>query len=123
MTMPTLTLNDWGLISFSLARRKGFHDGCGDPGSPQHLNPQRIASRLALIHAEVSEALECVARGEMTTDYGELQKPEGFPAELADIFLRLVDLAHSTGVDLDAAVLGKHEFNLTRPLMHGGKRL
>jgi NTP pyrophosphatase (non-canonical NTP hydrolase) len=120
-------LTAWGARSFALAASKGYHDGCGGPGAAPHLEPMRIASRLALIHSEVSEALEACVRNDMAlryeTDADGNQKPEGFPAELADVFLRLVDLARSTGVDLDAAVTLKHEYNRKRRHMHGGKRI
>lgn len=79
-------------------------------------SPTRIAARLAAIHGEISEAYECVARGRMdVTVFGwahnnghehavrmaaQGHKPDGFGIELADVFLRLCDLAESLGVTL-----------------------
>lgn len=119
-------LNQWGHESFELARSKGFHAIGIVAGNAYHLDPTRIASRIALIHGELSEALEEVSRGRMElyhTAAGGSLKPEGFGIELADVFLRLVDLAHSCGIDLDEMVRLKHEYNKTRPIRHGGKKL
>ena len=128
-------LNQWGHDSFELAQSKGFHFN-QEANTAYHLNPTRIASRIALIHGELSEALEEVSRGRMELYYSDprygvtnptakhaCQKPEGFGIELADVFLRLVDLAHSCGIDLDEMVRLKHEYNKTREIMHGGKKL
>jgi NTP pyrophosphatase (non-canonical NTP hydrolase) len=59
----------------------------------------------------------------MITTYREIdEKPEGFPSELADIMIRVMDLAEGMGVDLGKEILEKHEYNKTRPYKHGGKR-
>jgi NTP pyrophosphatase (non-canonical NTP hydrolase) len=77
-----------------------------------------------LIVGEVSEAAEEIRKGPQT--YGYLvdwdgTKPEGFDIELADVFLRLADLAEACGIDLYRAVSAKHEYNKTRPRLHGKK--
>lgn len=43
------------------------------------------------------------------------------PFELADIVIRCFDMADAFGIDLEAAILEKHEFNKTRPYLHGKK--
>ena len=48
-------------------------------------------------------------------------KPKGFDIELADIVIRVGDLAGALGIDLDAAVQRKHAYNLTRPHRHNRK--
>ncbi len=117
-----LSFKQWQRAAYENALAKGFHhreDGTEyDP-----LDPERIAARLALIHGEVSEALEECARGRMDLWHSEGGKPEGFGVELADVFLRLVDLAESTGVNLGHMVRIKHWYNLSRPIRHGGKKL
>lgn len=108
----------------TLAMSKGFYDmrswlmrHLHTTGAPPELLDfaERLwaATRLALIHAEVSEALETVARAE----------PEKLPAELADIQLRLMDFAEDSCIELDAAVATKHSYNQGRPIRHGGKKL
>ena len=86
---------------------------------------------MALLHSEVSEAVEAwrnwglddatskaVGQGE---GYA-LPKPEGVGSELADVFIRLLDYARLSGIDLAAEVERKLEFNATRAYRHGGKR-
>lgn len=87
------------------------------------LNPHRIASALALVHSEVSEAVECVRRGTMASLYFAGVKPTGFPTELADIVIRVADLCGAMGIDLQEAVAAKMAFNEGRSHRHGGKAL
>lgn len=83
---------------------------------------RNVGELLALIHSEVSEALE-----EWRIDEGlavirmEGDKPVGFAIELADTLIRICDLAESAGIDLNAALKIKMAYNATRPWRHGGK--
>ena len=83
---------------------------------------RNVGELLALIHSEVSEALE-----EWRIDEGlavirmEGDKPVGFAVELADTLIRICDLAESAGIDLNAALKIKMAYNATRPWRHGGK--
>ena len=49
-------------------------------------------------------------------------KPEGIPAELADIVIRVGDTVVEYGIDITAEVILKQAYNATRPHKHGGKR-
>ncbi len=49
-------------------------------------------------------------------------KPCGIPSELADVAIRLADLAGALGIDLEQAIIEKHRYNRTRAYRHGGKR-
>ena len=79
---------------------------------------------LVLIHSEVSEALEEYRNGRLPTEVytGNGGKPEGIPIELADVIIRIFDYCGYAGIDIDAAITQKHEFNKTRPYRHGGKK-
>lgn len=78
--------------------------------------PYKIPAILALIHSEVSEALESY-RGD-----GGPSNPN-FAEELADIMIRVLDLAHGLKIDLGSAILNKLEKNRTRGYRHGGKKV
>lgn len=99
--------------AYANALAKGFYEGA----------KPSIGDRLALIHSEVSEALEEYRAGHPLTEIyeGENGKLEGFPIELADAVIRIADLCGWLGIDLEAAIARKMAFNATRPHRHGGK--
>ena len=51
----------------------------------------------------------------------ENPKPEGIPSELADVLIRIADLAQHYGINLTEVVLQKMEYNKTRLYRHGSK--
>lgn len=80
------------------ARNKGFWD-----------RPRERGTVLMLIVSELAEALEADRRGDM----------EGLAEELADAVIRCLDAAEAWGIDLEEEILKKHEYNRTRPRLHG----
>ncbi len=110
-----MTLNEIRDAAFANATSKGFWDGV------ETLSPDLIGSKLALIHSEVSEALEDARNGRMETwlNIKKREKPEGFPSELADIIIRVADLAGKLGIDLGKEVALKMVYNESRPFKHG----
>lgn len=100
-------------------------DWCTPQDFFDHLNEERgFPEVLALIHSEVSEALEEYRNGRLPTEVytGNNGKPEGIPIELADVIIRVLDYCGYAGIDIDAAISQKHEYNKTRPYRHGGKK-
>lgn len=86
-----------------------------------------VNEKLALIHSEISEALEEV-RSADPNDPIALRcvraresdgKPEGFSVELADAIIRIADLADGLGINLTEVLALKMGFNQGRPRMHG----
>ncbi|MBY6871640.1 nucleotide pyrophosphohydrolase [Clostridium botulinum] len=68
-----------------------------------------IATRLMLIVSEVSEALEGVRK----------EDRENFKEELADIVIRVADLAGGLDIDLEKEIKNKMDKNKNRPYKHG----
>lgn len=48
-------------------------------------------------------------------------KPEGIPSELADIMIRVADLAGAYDIDLAKIIDQKMTYNASRPHLHGKK--
>lgn len=99
---------------------KKIHDWAKDKGWWE--SERNIGELLALAHSELSEALEEYRNGRMKTYYEDDGKPCGYPSELADLMIRVMDTAYSAGIDLEYEIAVKMDYNESRPYRHGGKK-
>lgn len=88
-------------VAHASARSKGFWEGRTEADVPL---------MLALIHSEVSEALEAHRK-----NLGD----EALTEELADVVIRIADLCGGLDLDLKNAIEMKVRKNLDRPPLHG----
>lgn len=124
-------LNELAREIHGIARAKGFWPV--DASLYVTRNPGEI---LMLIVSEAAEALEAIRDGcplsellwvcpaDAECECGEepctgTLKPDGVPAEMADILIRVLDACHAWGIDIDTVVREKIRYNAQRPHLHG----
>lgn len=95
-------LNELAKECHEIARSKGFYERAGEGES-------FLSEKLLLVVSEITEAQDAIRDGD---ELGEA-------LEIADALIRLLDYAEFRGIDIDAVVRRKIDFNKTRPYMHG----
>ena len=118
-----MTIKDWQKAIHEYAVSKGWWPDIGAEEGAGHVSARALGDQVANFHSELSEAWEEYRNGRPLTEVRvENGKPEGFPIELADCVIRILDTCEAYGIDLEKALEMKHAYNLTRPVRHGGKR-
>ena len=87
-------------LAHGLAKENGWHE-----------ENREVGTMLALIHSEVSEALEG-HRKDLMDDH--LTERKMFEVELADAVIRIFDLAGREGLQLGDAIIEKLKYNQSR---------
>lgn len=121
--IPFSALNDLRDTCHALAIEKGWYD-------TEESQEFYIARTVANIHGEASELWEAFRTDTMnnpcdkTVAMTGLNIPEltCLEEELADIIIRVLDMAGRLNVDIALAVASKHLYNTHRSFRHGGKK-
>lgn len=82
-----------------------------ETGERKQLTIDLILSKLALVHSEISEAVEGIRKN--LKDDKLPHRPAG-EVELGDAMIRIFDVAGALGYDLGGAIIEKLEYNAKR---------
>jgi len=87
------------------------------------LKPDLVVALLGLVDSETAEAMEEVRAGVELNKlwFDNDGKPLGVASELADVLIRVFDMAGEHEIPLAEALVKKLAYNKTRAYRHGGK--
>lgn len=101
-----MTLKELCKLSHTIAVEKGFWDYTRNDGE-----------MIALMHSELSEALEGIRLGNPPSD--KIPEFSCAEEEFADLLIRVADTCEERGYRLTEAIEAKMKYNKNRPYKHG----
>lgn len=109
LKLPDLgsSFNVWAEFIQEWRDQQGFYT----PSTIEGEDGDATLGKLMLVVTEIAEAAEAVRKGDKA-NYAE---------ELADAIIRILDLSHNQGIDIESEIALKMTINLKRPYKHGKK--
>lgn len=107
-----MQIKEFQRVVFDWAKRKGWLE-----------REVTVPEQCALIHSEISEALECYREGQLPSWFDTEGKPQGIASEYADAVIRIAHYCSLLDIDLEDALRAKMTYNELRPYRHGGKKI
>jgi NTP pyrophosphatase (non-canonical NTP hydrolase) len=104
-----MSFNALAQRALETAKSKGWYDD----------GERNKAEQIALMHSELSEALEAARHGDPPDD--KIPEFTGQEAELGDTIIRIMNYAAEHKLRVGEAIVAKMLFNTTRAHKHGGK--
>lgn len=112
---PDKTLNELADEAYQNAFLHGWHSA-GD-------SEEQIIERFCnLVHCEVSELYEAYRKDELRAHCGKTCGLNCLEEEMADIVIRVFDVARRLNVDIEQSIVKKQAYNRTRSYRHGDKK-
>lgn len=118
--MNASNINETAKLLYADNAKRGFWDW---PSPEAKLDVveyslMKKAEKIALMHSELSEALEGIRKPAASDKIPEFTCEE---EEMADLYIRLMDYAGGFNLRLGDAIVAKLAYNATRPYKHGKK--